>query len=258
MPGSNNQRPFHFVLIRGLARCHCHWGDFPEKLSTSFPECKISFIDLPGSGGRNHVDFSLKMIHNTESVRRDFKEIQSSFEKDYETFVIGISLGGIVALSWAKEYPQDFNKMLIINSSVADCNILYRLQPYAFRVLSKAIVMIDDLEREKSIFKLTSSLKLDEKIVKEWANCSRKFHMSKENVFRQLLAASRFKCPKSLTQKLLILCSRKDKLCDYRCSFTIHDILPNSDLELHASAGHDLPLDDPDWTIEKIQRFLSA
>lgn len=250
-------KPMHFVLLRGLARCHCHWEEFPEMLKQAFPGSIVTFIDQPGTGGRTHMDYSLKMVQNVNSIRNDYLE---KYEKEhldkYETFVIGISLGGMAALCWAKEYPNDFKKLAVINTSVADCKILYRLQPRAFKAFSKAFFNVDDIEREKVIFELTSSKKIDENIVKKWASCSRNFEMHRDNVFRQLLAASRFKCPKNIKQDLLILASRKDKLCDYRCSFEIHDMIANSDLEFHTQAGHDIPLDDPEWVVEKVKNFM--
>src|SRR5690554_4657129 len=68
---------------------------------------------------------------------------------------------------------------------------------------------------------------------------------------RQLTAASTFK-PTSPPPAMptLILTSLADRLVDWRCSQALaqHWQCP---LVCHENAGHDLPLDDPDWSFSR-------
>lgn len=248
---------YHFVLIRGLARCHCHWHTFPKLLEKKIEGSKVSFLDLPSMGTRNHLDFSLNMKKNVDAIRQDYKEIISNKDPSLQPIIISISLGSMVNMAWAARYPKDFQKMILINSSSADVNPVYRLQPFALKCLTKALLTLKEKDRERIAFELTSSMAPKDEIISEWAKCSQTYPMSKRSVLRQLLMASRFKCPQNITQDTLVLTARNDRLCNYKCSFEIHDKIKGSRLEFHPSAGHDIPLDDPMWVIEKIKLFLN-
>jgi pimeloyl-ACP methyl ester carboxylesterase len=54
---------------------------------------------------------------------------------------------------------------------------------------------------------------------------------------------------------VLILSSRQDGLVHVNCSLAIASRW-KCPLQLHPTAGHDLVLDDPDWVIKEVQRWL--
>ncbi|MGB0455121.1 MAG: alpha/beta fold hydrolase, partial [Bacteriovoracaceae bacterium] len=70
-----------------------------------------------------------------------------------------------------------------------------------------------------------------------------------------LFAAARFKAPKSISVPILFLISKKDQLASAKCGERLAKHL-KAYTEFHEEAGHDLPLDDPSWIIEKTQSFL--
>jgi hypothetical protein len=77
------------------------------------------------------------------------------------------------------------------------------------------------------------------------------------NLLRQILAASTFRLRKPIAQeKVLLLASTQDKMVSSRCS---RDLARTHKFQLimHPTAGHDLPVDDPDWVIKKIQAALT-
>jgi len=53
-------------------------------------------------------------------------------------------------------------------------------------------------------------------------------------------------------QKKLILTSKADRLVSYKCSEQISKLW-NCPVHYHQEAGHDLPLDDAAWVIERIK-----
>lgn len=247
-------KQYNFVLIRGLGRSSEHWLNFPDQLKSSFPDSTINFIDLPGTGSRNHLSFPININESAKMVFEDYKEIQNEFEP----ILVGISLGGMISLALAKLYPKVFKKLILINSSTASSSPLYRLKPIAVKEFLKALGESNDYKRESIIYKLTSNQNNNQEVIKNWVRTYRSFPVTRENILRQILAASKFKVPENLTQNTLILCSRNDNLCHYNCSFKIHDHVPNSHLEFHSSAGHDIPLDDPIWLLNKFHKFLDT
>lgn len=74
---------------------------------------------------------------------------------------------------------------------------------------------------------------------------------------RQLVAAARYCAPTAAPVDLvLLLGSQEDRLVSSQCSQAIAQAwgLP---LQLHPWAGHDLPLDDPQWVIDAVLQWLS-
>lgn len=70
---------------------------------------------------------------------------------------------------------------------------------------------------------------------------------------RERFAAVRGEEPWSM----LVLNSRSDRLVSHLCSEAIARRL-NLPLRVHATAGHDLPLDDPQWVAEQIADWGSS
>ena len=74
---------------------------------------------------------------------------------------------------------------------------------------------------------------------------------------RQLLAAACFRAPDRCPVAALVLSSAGDRLVSPRCSRAIaeHWRLPH---RVHPDAGHDLPLDAPDWVAAAIAEWHAA
>ncbi len=243
----------NFVLLRGLGRYHAHWLDFENELKNIFPDSQIKYLDLPGTGYRNQNTFPDSVEEAAKIIRKDFLEIK----KNKEWIPISISMGAMICLSWARQFPEDFSQAIIINASSADCNLLDRVKPKAMATLIRAFAELRDDKREELIYKITSSKPIDPKIISKWVSIHRSFPTKRDTFIKQIYAASKFHLPVGLHQKFLILCSRHDQLCSYKCSFYIKDHT-DSTIEMNHEAGHDLPLDDGYWVAKKIQNFISS
>jgi len=131
-----------------------------------------------------------------------------------------------------------------------------RLLLPSYRHILNAIRSRTTLERETHILKMTSNRTENyEALAKEWAQVSDLRPMTRENAFRQLLAAARFApqlkhppCP------VLVLNSLRDRMVSPSCSEEI-SLRWGAELRQHPTAGHDLPLDEPAWTVERIKEF---
>jgi pimeloyl-ACP methyl ester carboxylesterase len=78
------------------------------------------------------------------------------------------------------------------------------------------------------------------------------------NVVRQLVAAVRYRADPDLPVPLLVLASQNDRMVDPSASRAIAYRVPGATLKEHPSAGHDLPLDDPQWVLEQIAAWMPA
>lgn len=241
-----------WILLRGLAREASHWGGFVERLQSSRPGDRFHLLDLPGTG-----------IHHQSPAPRSLRETRLFLEKAYgqrpRPFgLIGLSLGGMVALDWAQQRPDHCAALVLINTSSGFSRPWQRLRPANWPAIVRLLLSADLTRRELGILTLTSNTPLAPQVAEDWIRIQRERPVSRVNVLRQLSAASRFK-PNTLPPAMpsLVLASKGDRLVDWRCSQKLahHWQCP---LVCHDSAGHDLPLDDPDWVVQQINRHFPA
>lgn len=241
-----------FVLIRGLARGNAHWLDFPERLKASFPNSNIECLEIPGNGDRNSEMTPLDPL----IVIHDFR--RTIFQKYRAPIcLIGVSLGGMLALKWAEEFPNDIQSAFILNSSLGQIsNPFLRLRPAAYGAVFSSLFAQNKMSREKNILNLISNLKSrDEITIQKFGYIANKNSTNISNFFRQLILANAIRILGKPKSEIFVLTSKDDKMVSYKCSIAIADFL-SAPYFVHQTAGHDLTLDDPDWVIAKIQSCI--
>jgi pimeloyl-ACP methyl ester carboxylesterase len=242
-------RPPHFVLLRGLWREARHWGGFPGHLQQRFPGALISTPDLPGNGLRNHETSPATIAGMTDALRQQVDLSQP-------IRLIALSMGGMIAIDWMTRYPAEIEAAVLINTSARPLSPFYhRLRwtayPYILRIMFHSCV-----QREADILHLTSnSHQYDKKLLESWQQWQQQNPVSPISARNQLLAAMRFSVVDKPQQPLLVVTSRADRLVDYRCSQKFAQSW-NADYVEHESAGHDLPLDEPEWLVEVIRKWI--
>lgn len=242
-----------WILLRGLARESGHWHDFPQRLQQALSRHdRVIALDLPGTG-RHYRDRSPTSI----------PEIRAWLQRHYWHLprplgLIGLSMGGMVALDWAQHAPTgEIQRLVMINSSCRFSPPWKRMKPRQWPRLAQLLTMSDVEAREASILKLSSNRRIDPETLQRWYSIQRQRPVSRANVFRQLRAAASYHPAehRPLPDGLL-LASEADRLVHWRCSRALEDAWQWT-LKTHPSAGHDLALDDPDWVIDQIRRFSS-
>jgi len=250
------------ILLRGLARASGHWGDFPALLQKSLPHVRVHTIDLPGAGIYSGMKSPLTISEITNFLREKVQEEDRYFRSQKQPAIervhlIATSLGGMVAADWMQRYSDDFVTCTVINSSFRNFSPIYRrLSPPSYRFLAEAMWSGDTLARESVILRMISNRpEIYEAKAKEWAEISDQRPMSRENALRQLVAAARFSCDlKHPPCPVLVLNSRRDRMVSPSCSEAIASRW-GAELRQHPTAGHDLPLDEPQWVVERIKEF---
>lgn len=233
-----------WVFLRGLTRGTIHWGDFPEIFKKMNPHVEMEFLELPGNG-----------YLNNENSKTDVKELidylrsKSQFVKQKDPIhLCGISLGGMVALKWAELYPENIQSVTIINSSLKQFSPFYeRLILKNYLKILRGLLFSNTLEQEKMILTITSNnLSFTQKYLNEFAEFARLHSVSKNNFVRQLVLASSIRIESSPHCPLKIISSQHDRLVHHSCSDLIAKSFGGKQF-IHPRAGHDLPLDEPEW-----------
>ncbi|MBY0314982.1 MAG: alpha/beta hydrolase [Bdellovibrionales bacterium] len=246
-----------WILIRGLGREQAHWEDFKQQLQIRDPESEVLGLDLPGAGKFYRLSSPMTIHGIAEFVHSQLPERKSGQKR----ILVAISLGGMVASEMVYLHPEDYDGMVLINSSFKNFSgIFQRLQTEALIHFYKAATAHSPVAREREILNMVSQLPSERKdeVAKKWAQIALERPVSAMNFFKQLAAAAIYEAPEQKPKvPVLVLTSEADNMVSFRCSKTIarHWEVP---IEIHESAGHEMALDAPDWVIEKILKHFKT
>jgi pimeloyl-ACP methyl ester carboxylesterase len=250
-----NTKNKSWVLLRGLGREVGHWNDFPERMHEAFPHDEVIALDLPGAG-------EFRNVTPPFTINGFVKFLRTNLEKKdprYPLHLLSISLGGMVALEWMKNYPTQIHSGVLINSSLGNLSPFYdrlKWQNY-FHFFSK-IPFLDVDSRELELLNILSNKKVNHnQIAQEWGQLSRERPIKFRNILQQLAAASQYKIEETVKVPTLLLVGLGDNLVNPKCSLDIQNQF-NYPLAKHPWGGHDLTIDDPDWVINEIKSWHST
>ncbi|MBC76730.1 MAG: hypothetical protein CME64_12015 [Halobacteriovoraceae bacterium] len=246
----------NIVLLRGLVREQRHWGEFKDLVAKTFPQAKVLLLDIPGTGTRcDELSPS-----NFDQMISQIREEYLSKKAPGSTTIIAQSLGGMLAKRWSELHPQEFDRMILINSSFKGINPIHkRLRPKAWLDFLNIFINQKLEQREKLILKLVSNdIEKQNENLKSWCEIQTSAPVKKVSFINQILAAVTFNPSKIAPDtQLMLIASKGDRLCSYECSMELSKRW-GVPVELHPDAGHDLPIDAPNWLIERIESFIHS
>jgi pimeloyl-ACP methyl ester carboxylesterase len=246
-----------WVLLRGLGREAGHWGDFAGRLQAALPGGKVLTPDLPGCGAEQGQRPATTVAGLLACVRAAVRKA----EPVGPLRLIGLSLGGMIALEWMRRHPEEVAGAVLINTSVGGVSPPWRrLRPAAAWRLVKAAFSRDVPARERHVYGFTSARpEREAEVVASWTELARARPIRRATAARHLLAAGRFRLPAPEEMRdavdgscpVLVLVGQRDGMVAPACSLALAERL-GAPVRVHATAGHDLPLDDPEWVIAHI------
>jgi pimeloyl-ACP methyl ester carboxylesterase len=244
-----------WILLRGLTREGRHWASFPQRLAQETAAESVTLLDLPGNGREILVAAPLNVADMMNFVRAQASA--AGLAPPYR--LLAMSLGGMVATDWAQRYPQEIERLVLVNTSMRPfCAMKERLRPAAWPALARAAVSWADPVRCEGIIHALTCNRVDTAAadLASWVEIRRTAGVGAANGLRQLWAAARFRadrrppgCP------TLLLSSKEDRLVDPVCSARIAAQWQATHTR-HPWAGHDLPHDDPEWVSQAIVDWL--
>jgi pimeloyl-ACP methyl ester carboxylesterase len=246
----------NWLLLRGLAREQRHWHEFSQRLVERLPSGRVQLLDVAGTGTERRRRPRPSIEWMARDVARRMPDAGADGPSSWG--VLGISLGGMIALELCRLLPGRIARAVVVNASSRLSGPATRFRPLAAARLAQALLSRDDTRREEIVLELTSRLALRERsrYARLAAEFARDAPMSPASVLMQLAAAARFSPPPVATP-LLLVCSRRDGLVNPRCTRDLATFY-GCGFDEHPDAGHDLPLDDPDWLCERTLRFEAA
>ena len=245
----------HIILMRGLAREAAHWLDFPEQLQTALgTECQLRLIDFPGCGQFCDL-MALKSVAAMTDHARHKMGLPALATQGEQIYLVGISMGGMVALDWAQRFPEELRGVVLINSSTGNQPLWWRLRPGTWLAVACALFS-PSRSREAQILKLVSNNPHDyAEHLKNWLRIQQLRPINRSTIISMLRAAAGFHPAPSCALKGLVLASEGDRMVSTRTSEDLAQQF-NWPLAKHPSAGHDLPMDDPGWVAEQMNHWI--
>lgn len=245
----------HWIFLRGLTRDSRHWGRFPALFRARLPATDVVTLDLPGNGPLNQAVSSTDVQGMVSFCRAEL----AARGVTPPHHLLGLSLGAMLAVAWAAEYPEEISACVLINTSLRPINPFWwrlRLQNIP-RLLTLALRGGSAAQWEETILTLTSARPgTDAEVLDDWIAWRNTHPVSHANTLRQVLAAARFNASwQRPSPPMLILSGAGDRLVDPRCSRQLAKRWQITHVQ-HSWAGHDLPLDDGPWVVEQIARWL--
>jgi alpha-beta hydrolase superfamily lysophospholipase len=202
-------------LINGLAQNAQHWN---PQLLESLRGCDwvddVSTMDLPGAGQMSGHRSPTQVAHYVPMMRQFYEE---ELATDCPRLLVALSLGGMVASEWCAQHPDDFQKLILINTSFGKfAASRERLQPAAWLTFAAVVFGRSRTARERRALKLVSNdPEKRAAMLPHWIEARRQHPTGHLNSLRQLIAAKRYTAPPSLPENTVVVCSRHDRLCHY-------------------------------------------
>ncbi|WP_228536226.1 alpha/beta fold hydrolase [Noviherbaspirillum malthae] len=252
-----SRRVSSWVFLRGLIRESRHWGDFPSAFQRRFSDAQIFTPDLPGNGVLNDMPSPLTIDAMVDHARTWL----AAREHRRPVYLLGLSMGGMLAVRLAQRYPAELAGCVLINSSLRNFSPFYhRLQWRSYGTLLRILMSRNDaVASEQLVWEMTSSRRpIEPEILRQWIACRRARPVSMINAVRKVIAASRCRAgDRAPKVPLLVLALDHDRLVSPNCSRRIAEAW-NARLCMHPHAGHDLALDDGEWIAETTGNWVEG
>jgi pimeloyl-ACP methyl ester carboxylesterase len=248
------------VLLNGLTRTTEHWLDFDNALTANF---RVIKIDLRGAG---HAPAPCPWSLTIKDMAQDVIDVLDHLGID-GAHILGVSLGGMVALGCGIAHPARCRSLTPINSSIGSKRTPKpRLSRAACSQIVRSLLSRPDRQEfNRLITDLVVSVDCTEEKRREIA--ARLTEISRRqglpnggNALKQLLAASRF-YPENELQRLtvptLIIQGSHDKFVPPINSNVLAAAIPQAQLETIEGGGHELMFDKPEELIACFTGWLN-
>lgn len=242
------------VALRGLGRSVRHWLGYDEELADKF---RVITLDLRGVGRTTiQPGWDLSIFDMADDVATVLKENDLG-----PAHVMGISLGGMVALATALRYPDWVESVITVNTSVAGLGKM-RLTPAALRAIAKG--MREHPEVHEHLAQILVGSHCPEDVQQEVARRHKEIEQIEgrptDAAAKQVLAAARFRVKpelKQLEHPVLVTYGTADQFVPTSNSRKLATLLPNGTLVPVVGGGHELMLDKNEELTRLVEEWVN-
>ena len=201
------------ILVHGLGQTEKSWDKIIEELDKSNIKAK----------NPNLFELAKNYEINYENIYRTFCDYCNSFKEKLN--LCGLSLGGILSIDYAIEYPDKVNSIILIGTTYKIPKNMFKLQNFIFRFMPKSTFENMGIKKNDFINLTNSMADLDIKSKVDNIKC-----------------------------KALILCGEKDNVNMERAR-QLNRNIKASKLEIIRNAGHEVNTENPKELARVISKY---
>lgn len=224
------------------------WGNSPEAMRP--------LADL--------LDRNVKTCIQTAHDYAASADSQSKFIGDCGDghLLAGWSLGGLIALNLALQYPRRFKALIVISTPARFCSAPDYRHGFSREQLGRLATQLntDAKTALRDFFKLSATPQTSRNDDLE-RRVTQAMQIGTSQLLKGIAYLERTDL-RSVVSKieipLLVMHGRKDPIVPWRAGKILADLVPNSQWELHPFGGHDLPLQSPAFVSDRILEFIRA
>ena len=191
------------ILVHGLGQTEKSWDKIIEELDKSNIKAE----------NPNLFELAKNYEINYENIYRTFCDYCNSFKEKIN--LCGLSLGGILSIDYAIEYPEKVNSMILIGTTYKIPKKMFKLQNFIFKFMPKSTFENMGIKKNDFINLTNSMADLDIKSKVDNIKC-----------------------------KVLILCGEKDNV-NMESAKQLNRNIKASKLEIIKNAGHEVNTENP-------------
>jgi pimeloyl-ACP methyl ester carboxylesterase len=201
----------YYVFVHGLGQNSSSWNK------------TISFMDKKNIVCPNLVTLNKNNEATYENLYKSFVEYCNNYSEPIN--LCGLSLGGILALNFAIDYPQKTNSLVLIGTPYKIPKILFGIQSIIFRIIPK-FVFIKIGWNKKDILKLIKSMK----------------ELNFSTGLKNILCST------------LIICGQKDRL-NMKSSKYLTKNIKNANIKIIENTGHVINTENPEKLAFELEKY---
>ena len=201
------------ILVHGLGQTEKSWDKIIEELDKSNIKAK----------NPNLFELAKNYEINYENIYRTFCDYCNSFKEKLN--LCGLSLGGILSIDYAIEYPDKVNSIILIGTTYKIPKKMFKLQNFIFRFMPKSTFENMGIKKNDFINLTNSMADLDIKSKVDNIKC-----------------------------KVLILCGEKDNV-NMESAKQLNRNIKASKLEIIKNAGHEVNTENPKELARVISKY---
>lgn len=251
-PAARDRLPL--LLHRPLGGSMALWGEFRQRLAATY---QVIAFDPQGVGRSSDVP----LLYTTRQLAADAVGLLD-YLSVARAHVFGLSLGGMVASYMAIDAPQRVGRLVLAST-------LPRQTAISYHALARGLRLLRCLARPGVQTEVCLVLRiLSEQFrqahperLREIGQLVRQVPARRRNLLALALAAARHNAEpalRGLTTETLLLFGELDPIAGQAAQSELLRELPRSRLEVLARSGHDLSIEQPLTTADRIVEFLGA
>nr|AIA11448.1 Alpha/beta hydrolase family [uncultured bacterium] len=241
------------VILRGLGRSSRYWLGFDKQLAKTF---KVIKIDLRGMG---RTTIPMQWTDTIDVLAEDCIAILDQL-KIKKAHIFGLSLGGMVALRMASQYPKRCRSIVVANASSADY-VGFRVDPLAIKdvLWGRARGKLHEALLARTIPSAVVKSR-GEEILQQWAAIREEEGLPMDALMKQVVAAARFTIRGKLkADKLptLFIYGTLDGFVPHSNTLKMHKLVPGSILKAIKGASHEIQVGHEAQLVSMLKEFCN-